>query len=222
MANARPFYISVGGESVSALADVPASAQALLVLAHGAGAGMTHEVMETLVSALNRERIGTFRFQFPYMEKKTKRPDPPKVAVATVAAAVSTAAKKFPKLPLFAGGKSFGGRMTTTAASQGLLDGVGGIICFGFPLHPPKKPGVERAEHLKKVALPMLWLQGTRDDLAEMKLVKKVVKARKNIALTIIEGADHGYRVLKSSGRKPDEVWQQIAKACAEFCISHA
>lgn len=227
MPTAKSFSISVpisgdSVEKVSALADVPKDSKALLVIAHGAGAGMRHIVMQTLVDALNAEKIATFRYQFPYMEKGGKRPDTPKIAVATVEAAVAYTLKKFPKLPLFAGGKSFGGRMTTTAASQGKLSDVKGILCFGFPLHQPKKPSLDRAEHLANVDIPMLWLQGTRDDLADLKWVRQVMKQRKNIELAIIEGGDHSYHVLKSSGRKPDEVFKEIAVACRRFCKAHA
>lgn len=219
---AKSYAIPVSDlETVSALADIPKGATALLVVAHGAGAGMDHVVMQTLVGALSEVGIATLRYQFPYMQKKSKRPDSPKVATAAVEAAVKFAAKQFPKIPLFAGGKSFGGRMTTTAASLKKLPHttrLKGIICFGFPLHQPKKPSVDRAEHLEQVKLPMLWVQGTRDALADLKLVRKVMKVRKNIQLAVIEGADHSYHVLKSSGRKPEEIWKEIAQACAKFC----
>lgn len=196
------------------------NAKALLVLAHGAGAGMDHPAMQKLAEALNRKGISTLRFQFPYMEKGSKRPDPPKIAVSAIAEAVAYAAKKWPKLPLFAGGKSFGGRMTTTAVSLGELKNIKGILCFGFPLHPPKKPGTERAAHLEKVSLPTLWIQGARDDLADLKLIKKVVKAHKNISLHVIEGADHSFHVLKSSGRNDSEVLDEISDAAKQFCVA--
>lgn len=212
----------MSSKSSEYILDVPNKAIALLVLAHGAGAGMRHEAMQSLSENLNAAGVATLRFEFPYMAKGSKRPDSPSVAVAAIEKAVSEAAKKKPKLPLFAGGKSFGGRMTTTAASLGKIDGVRGIICFGFPLHPPKKPGTDRAAHLAKVTKPMLWLQGTRDDLADLKLVKSVAKKTPLIELKVIEGADHSYKVLKSSGRTQAEVWKEIAEAARVFCESHA
>ncbi len=200
------------------LLDVPDSAFALLVLAHGAGAGMKHCAMAALAEALNEQGIATLRYEFPYMESGRKRPDSPAVAVARVAEAVALARKKRPKLPLFAGGKSFGGRMTTTAASQGKID-VRGIVCFAFPLHRPKEPSVTRAEHLEAVEIPTLWIQGTRDELSELKLTKKVVKQHsKTLRLHIVEGADHGYAVLKSSGRTNEDVLAEVARAAADFC----
>lgn len=205
---------------MSGILDVPESAAALLVLAHGAGAGMEHEGMQSLASALNGEGIATLRFQFPYMEKKSRRPDLPKIAVASIVAAVEAGRKALPKLPLFAGGKSFGGRMTTTAASEKRID-VRGIVCFGFPLHPAKKPGTERAEHLSRVDTPMLWIQGTRDDLAELSLVRKVVKEHPAITLYVVEGADHGYGVLKSSGRRAQDVRQEVARVTVGFVRGH-
>jgi len=208
-------------ERLSTIIDVPKNATAVLVLAHGAGAGMAHPVMRSLASTLNAHGIATLRFQFPYMDKKSKRPDKPSVAVATIAAAVKTAAKKCPKLPIFAGGKSFGGRMTTTAASLGQLENVRGILCFGFPLHPPKVPSLDRAEHLKQVGIPTLWIQGTRDDLADLKLIRKVVKAHHTwLKLHVIEGANHSFEVLKSSGRTADEVMSEIGTAAQAFCLA--
>lgn len=224
MNSQRPSNLRVpiaNGDSVSALVDMPNSAVAVLVLAHGAGAGMKHPSMKALVQALNDVGVATFRYQFPYMEKGSKRPDSPTTTVQTVRAAIASAAREFPKLPIFAGGKSFGGRMTTTAASMGELDPVRGIVCFSFPLHPSKEPAVQRAEHMKQVSLPTLWIQGTRDDLAELKLVKKVAKKYGSIDLHIVDGADHGYGVLKSSGRKPDEVIGEVAQATLEFCARH-
>ncbi len=203
---------------VSALLEIPAKARALLVLAHGAGAGMKHPAMEALAKALHKAGMATFRYQFPYMENGTKRPDRPKVAVATVAAAVAAARKAAPKLPLFAGGRSFGGRMTTTAASLGEIEVVRGIVCFGFPLHPPKEPGVERAEHLKTVKQPMLFLQGTRDALSDLTLLRPLAKKLRRLTLHELQGADHGYAVLKSSGRKEGQVLEEVARKTAEFC----
>lgn len=194
---------------------LPSKAKALLVLAHGAGAGMKHPAMKELAEALNDVGIGTLRYEFPYMEQGKRRPDPPPVATARVAEAVQLASKKKNKLRIFAGGKSFGGRMTTTAAALGKIE-VQGIICFNFPLHRPKEPSITRADHLKDVKLPMLWIQGTRDDLADSKLTRQVAKTNQ-ISLVVIEGADHGYHVPKSSGRTHAEVMQEVATAAREF-----
>lgn len=203
---------------VSAILAAPSHPVAGLVLAHGAGAGMSHVAMENLSRVLNQEGIATLRFQFPYMEKKIRRPDSPAVAVAAIKAATQFARQQMPKLKWFAGGKSFGGRMTTTAASLGELEKIHGIVCFGFPLHPPKEPGLKRAEHLKAVKLPMLWVQGTRDPLADLKLVKKVVKATPLIELQVIEGADHSYGVLKSLGRTGEDVLTEVSCHTRAFC----
>lgn len=208
---------------MSAILEIPANAKSLLVFAHGAGAGMEHATLSALAGALHNRDIATFRFQFPYMERGSKRPDSPDVAVVAIAAAVKRAAVAAPKLPLFAGGRSFGGRMTTTAASRGEIPTVKGIICFGFPLHPAKKPATTRASHLAAVSLPMLMIQGTRDDLADMKLMKEVVKAhRRLIQLHVVEGADHSFAVLKSSGRTSAEILSEVAGASAAFCSSQS
>jgi len=207
---------------VSALLEIPAKAKCLLVMAHGAGAGMKHKSMNALAKALHEEKIATFRYQFPYMEKKSKRPDTPKVAVATVVAALEAAVRAAPKLPVFAGGRSFGGRMTTTAASEGELEVALGIVCFGFPLHPAKKPGKERGEHLENVGHPMLFLQGTRDELSNLKMLAPIAKGNKRITLFWVDAADHGYGVLKSSGRTEKEVLTEVAEATAEFMELHA
>lgn len=199
----------------------PKNAWAGMILAHGAGAGMNHSGMEAIAEVLGSKGIATLRFQFPYMEKGSRRPDPPAVAVSAIAEAVALAEKKFPKLPLFAGGKSFGGRMTTTAASQGKLESILGIVCFGFPLHPPKKPSIDRAEHLKTLSTPTLWIQGTRDDLADLKLVRKVVKRHPNwLQVHVVDKADHSFHVLKSSGRTSEDVMDEIGKAAEDFCRS--
>lgn len=198
--------------TVSSILEVPRGAKALLVLAHGAGAGMRHAWMGQLVQVLHERSIATLRYQFPYMEQGKKRTDSPKIAAQTVAAAVRAGRAACPKLPIYAGGKSFGGRMTTTAAAEGLLDGVQGICCFGFPLHPADKPGTKRAEHLAEVRIPTLFLQGDRDALADLALLKPVVaKHKKWIRLVVIRGADHGFAVLKSSGRTGAEVLAELA-----------
>ena len=219
-AKAREMKLSVPehGE-VSALLEMPEKAKWLLLLAHGAGAGMHHPAMTSLAMALQAAGIATLRYQFPYMERGSKRVDSPKIAVATVAAAARAAAEAAPRLSLFAGGKSFGGRMTTTAAAEGELSGVRGIVCFGFPLHPAKKPSTTRAAHLAKLPVPTLFVSGTRDDLAELGLLREVVdQSSKRITLQLLAEADHGFGVRKSSGRTPDEVLAEVAKATREFC----
>lgn len=204
---------------MAVILEVPPKAFCILVLAHGAGAGMRHSAMTALANALYAEGIAVFRYEFPYMQKGSKRPDKPDVAVIAVAEAVAAAEKAAPKLPVFAGGRSFGGRMTTLSSSRGLLPNVKGIVCFGFPLHPAKKPGTERAEHLSAVRQPMLFLQGTRDELSDLKLLRPIVKKLgKKLTLHVVDGADHGYGVLKSSGRTPAEVLSEVAQATKAFC----
>jgi len=191
-----------GGGEVSALLSRPAKARRLLVLAHGAGAGMSHPFMENLADALANVGVATFRYQFPYMEQRRQVPDAPAVLTATVVAALRAAAEAVPGLPLFAGGKSMGGRMTSQAAAQRPLDGVQGLVFFGFPLHPPNRPGTKRADHLAKVTTPMLFLQGTRDTLADLNLLRPVcAKLGSRATLHVIETADHSFHMLKRSGR---------------------
>ena len=211
--------IAVEGKGeVSAVLVRPEKAKWLLVLGHGAGAGMRHTFMEALAEELARVGIATLRYQFPYMEGQRGAPDRPPVLTATIAAAVRIAAKAAPELPLLAGGKSMGGRMTSQAAAEGLLEGVRGIVFFGFPLHPPKQPATKRAEHLAKVEVPMLFLQGTRDDLADLKLLKPICKKLgKKATLHVIETADHSFHVLKKSGRSDEEVLRELAEATAEW-----
>src|SRR6185312_3746433 len=194
--------IEIGsGGAVSGLVVQPPQPRACYVFAHGAGAGMSHSSMETVAAGLGRRGIATLRYQFPYMEKGGKRPDPPAVAHAAVRAAVAAAAQHCPGLPLFAGGKSFGARMTSQAEAKSPLEGVHGLAFFGFPLHPAGKPASERAEHLAEVKIPMLFLQGTGDKLAELDLLRPVVKKLGGRAtLHPIEGADHSFHVPARSG----------------------
>jgi predicted alpha/beta-hydrolase family hydrolase len=207
-----------GGGEVSALLSRPAKARRLLVLAHGAGAGMSHPFMEMLARELAGVGIATLRYQFPYMEERRRVPDAPAVLTATVVAAVQAAAEAAPGLPLLAGGKSLGGRMTSQAAAQHPLDGVRGLVFFGFPLHPPNQPGTKRADHLVKVAIPMLFLQGTRDTFADLKLLRPVcAKLGSRATLHIIETADHSFHVLKSSGRNDAEVLRELAETAASW-----
>lgn len=203
---------------VSAILLRPAGARFLLTLAHGAGAGMTHPFLAKLAADLANSGIATLRYQFPYMEQRRRSPDSPGVATATVAAAVHAAAKLAPELPLLAGGKSFGGRMTSTAASQGLLENVRGLVFFGFPLHPPNKPGTKRAEHLSKVQLPMLFLQGTRDTLADLSLLQPICdELGPRATLQVIDTADHSFHVLKTSGKDDAGVLRELAERTAAW-----
>ena len=212
------FTISERSGKVSAILLCPPAARWLLVLAHGAGAGMLHSFMEAISEELASQSIATFRYQFPYMEQGGGRPDPPAVLVATVRAAVRAATEVAPDLALLAGGKSLGGRMTSTAASQSPLPGVQGVVFFGFPLHPPGQPSTDRARHLQSVTVPMLFLQGTRDKLAELELLRPVCNDLGSLAqLHIIEGADHSFAVLKRSGRTDREALHELGSTVAEW-----
>jgi predicted alpha/beta-hydrolase family hydrolase len=206
------------GISVSALLLQPETPRYLMVLAHGAGAGMRHPFMGALSAELARVGVATFRYQFPYMEDRRRVPDSLLVLTATVAAAVRTAAEEASGLPLLAGGKSMGGRMTSQAAAEGLLQGVRGLVFYGFPLHPPNKPAVKRGDHLAKVRTPMLFLQGTRDELADLKLLRPIAGKLGPLArLQIVEGADHSFHVLKKSGSTDAEVLRGLAEATANW-----
>ncbi|MGE3876819.1 MAG: alpha/beta family hydrolase [Parvibaculaceae bacterium] len=218
-AEARPVTIEVGKEgSVSGLLLEPATPRALYVFAHGAGAGMTHRSMAAIAEGLAERGIATLRYQFLYMERKSGRPDAPKLAQTAVRAAVSEAHRLLPKLPLFAGGKSFGGRMTSGAQAAEPLAGVKGLVFLGFPLHPAGKPGRERAGHLADVHIPMLFLSGTRDALAEVDLLEPVTKSLgKRATLELFEHADHSFHVPAKSGRKDAEVLKEILDAFAEW-----
>ena len=203
-----------GAGEVSAVLTRPADARWMLVLAHGAGAGMRHAFMEALAEELVSVGVATLRYQFPYMEEGRGVPDRPKVLTATVAAAVRAAKEVAPGLPLLAGGKSMGGRMSSQAAADGFLNEVRGLVFFGFPLHPPKQPGTKRAEHLSRVAMPMLFLQGTRDALADLRLLRPICKELgARATLQVVETADHSFHVLKKSGRNDQEVLRELAAA---------
>jgi predicted alpha/beta-hydrolase family hydrolase len=206
------------GSSVSALLLRPDNARACFVFAHGAGAGMAHPFMETVATGLCERGIATLRYQFPYMEKDSKRPDAPAVAHAAARAAVAEAARCCPAMPLIAGGKSFGGRMTSQAQAIAPLSGVRGLAFLGFPLHPPGKPSTTRAAHLSGVKIPMLFLQGTRDDFAEMALLEPVVKGLAGLAsLHAVEGGDHSLHVLARSGRNDREVMNEVLDALSAW-----
>ena len=217
IASAQKLDIEIGKVGpVSALLDRPAKARACFVFAHGAGAGMTHPFMATVASGLGERGIATLRYQFPYMQKGTRRPDPPAIAQAAVRAAVAEAGKRCAGLPLIAGGKSFGGRMTSQAQAAAPLDGVHGLAFLGFPLHPAGKPSSDRAKHLANVKIPMLFVQGTRDNLAEPKLLEGVVKSLgPSATLHRVEGADHSFHVPARSGRNDREVMNEILDAFA-------
>ena len=189
-----------------------------MVLGHGAGAGMAHPFLGKLAGELADAGIATLRYQFPYMEERRRVPDRPELLTATVAAAVRTAAEVEPSLPLLAGGKSMGGRMTSQAAALGLIGQAKGLVFFGFPLHPPHRPGTKRADHLEKVSLPMLFLQGTRDTLADLSLLRPVcAKLGPHATLHIIPEADHSFHVLKRSGKTDAEVMKELAETTATW-----
>ena len=214
---AQPLRIPLAaGGSTSGLLVAPAQPTACYVFAHGAGAGMGHAFMAALAEGLAQRGIATLRFQFPYMEQGSKRPDTPAVAQAAVRAAVDEAARQLPGVPLFAGGKSFGGRMTSQAQAAGALPGVRGIVFVGFPLHPAGKPGTERAKHLAQVEAPMLFLQGTRDELADLDLVREVSAGLgERATLHVVEGADHSFHVLVKSGRNDAQVREELLETMA-------
>jgi hypothetical protein len=210
-AGERSVAIAVGGSRVSGLLQAPPGARACLVLAHGAGAGMAHPFMAAIARGLAERGVATLRYQFPYMERGAKRPDPPALAQGTVRAAVHEAARLLPGLPLFAGGKSFGGRMTSQAQGQSPLPGVRALVFLGFPLHPPGKPSDKRGEHLFEVRVPMLFLQGSRDDFADMGLLRSLVeRLGARATLTAIPDADHSFHVPARSGRSDAEVLADI------------
>jgi uncharacterized protein len=194
--------IPIGEEQVSGLLLRPEGAKALYLFAHGAGAGMKHKAMESNAQGLAERGIATLRYQFPYMEKGSKRPDPPRVAHGAIRAAAARVRKLSPDLPLFAGGRSFGGRMTSQAQAIEPLPGICGLAFLGFPLHPAGKPGIERADHLAQVEIPMLFVSGDRDALAELDLLKGVVASLGSRAtLHLVEHADHSFKVAAKSGR---------------------
>jgi predicted alpha/beta-hydrolase family hydrolase len=193
----------------------PDGAFCLLVLAHGAGAGMRHAFLEALADALAARGAATLRYEFPYMEQRKRRIDPPPVLHARVREAVAAAAKE--GLPLFAGGKSMGGRMSSQAQAAEPLDGVRGLAFFGFPLHPAGRPGIERAAHLRDVRIPMLFLQGTRDELADLALLRPIVEALPAASLHVFEDADHSFHVRKKSGRTDAEVVAELARTFAQW-----
>jgi uncharacterized protein len=216
--DAEPITIDTGDTPVSGLLVAPARARACYVFAHGAGAGMTHAFMAAVAAELADRGIASLRYQFPYMEKRSKRPDPPKVAHAAVRAAVAQARRRLPKLPLIAGGKSFGGRMTSQAQAAAPLPGVAGLAFLGFPLHPAGKPSQDRAQHLADVQVPMLFLQGTRDALAALDQLEPVCKLLgRRATLALFAEADHSFHVPARTGRKDPQVRAEMLDAMAAW-----
>ena len=222
---AKDVQIAVNAKAgmVSALLVRPERAKALLVIAHGAGAGMRHRFMEDAAAKLAEQGIATLRYQFPYMEKRIKRPDSESTLIDTVRAAVATAKKLAGELPLFAGGKSMGGRMTSLAAAKQALDGVRGLIYFGFPLHAAGNPGAERGAHLAQVDLPMFFLQGSRDALADLKLLKPLCrKLGKQVELFVIDGGDHSFHMLKSAGKSDEQALSGAVEQASRWMSKNA
>lgn len=190
----------------------------MYVFAHGAGAGMNHPFMQRAAEALEHRGIVTHRFEFPYMQAKQRRPDPPAIAEAAVRKAVAEAARTYPGLPILAGGKSFGGRMTSQAQASAPMPGVRGLVFFGFPLHPPGRPGTSRAEHLTAVDVPMLFLQGTRDVFAQLDLLRKVITGVSDRAtLHLIEEGDHSFKVPKRTGKTETDVMNELADTIQQW-----
>jgi predicted alpha/beta-hydrolase family hydrolase len=217
----RPVSLTIplpSGGSVSGWLQAPASVKACYVFAHGAGAGMNHAFMEAIAQGLAERGIASLRFNFPFMEQGSKRPDSPAVAHAAIRAAVAEAARHVSGVPLFGGGKSYGGRMSTQAQAAGPLPRLKGIVLLGFPLHPAGKPSTERAAHLDGVKLPMLFLQGTRDGLADLDLITQTTASLgKKTSLHIVEGADHAFHVLVRSGRTDAQVREELLDTMAAW-----
>jgi predicted alpha/beta-hydrolase family hydrolase len=218
-AQTEPLSLEVPGSgAVSALLTLPVGAQAGFVLAHGAGAGMHHAFMAAVAHGLGRRSIAALRFQFPSMERASRRPDPPRVAHATVRAAVAEAKRRLGELPLFAGGKSFGGRMTSQAQAESPLAGVIGLVFLGFPLHPAGRPGEERGEHLARVACPMLFAQGSRDELADVGLITALAaRLGARATLAMFDGADHSFHVRARSGSNDAQVLERLLDTVVEW-----
>jgi predicted alpha/beta-hydrolase family hydrolase len=221
--DALPITIAIEGAApVSGLWQSPASPSACLVLAHGAGAGMTHRSMAATAEGLAERGVATLRYQFPYMEKGAKRVDPPPVAHAAVRAAAAEGLRRAGQVPLFAGGRSFGGRMTSQAQALAPLEGVRGLVFFAFPLHPTGKPSDDRAKHLSDVAVPMLFLQGTKDTLAELDLLQPLVaQLGPRATLALFDYADHSFHVPAKTGRKDAEVMAELLDTAAAWMAAH-
>ncbi|MDQ2928034.1 MAG: dienelactone hydrolase family protein [Pseudomonadota bacterium] len=212
----------LGEETLTSILLRPEQARACYVFAHGAGAGMQHVFMAAFANGLAERRIATLRYQFAYMDKGSKRPDPPAVAHAAVRATVAEAGARCGDLPLFAGGKSFGGRMTSQAQALEPLPDVRGLVFVGFPLHPPGKPSLDRAEHLSSVLCPMLFLQGTRDELADLALLNAAIeRLGERATLALFDDADHSFHVRASSGRNDAQVLAAMLDATADWVTVH-
>jgi predicted alpha/beta-hydrolase family hydrolase len=210
-----------GAHEVSGRLLVPPRPQACFVFAHGAGAGMMHPFMQAMAGGLAERSIATLRYQFPYMERGRRRPDTPALAQATVCAAAIAATRLLPSLPLLAGGRSYGGRMTSHAHAASPLPGVCGLVFLGFPLHPPKRQSDERASHLLDIRIPMLFLQGTRDALAELTLLERIIeRLGQRATLYLLHDADHSFHVPANSGRKDADVRSEMLDACARWTSS--
>ena len=222
MSELRPIDIAVGEHRVSGLWLVPEQPRAVYVFAHGAGAGMRHAFMEAVSQGLAERGIASLRYQFPYMERGSRRPDAPPLAQATVRAAVAVAVRSQPALPLFAGGKSFGGRMTSQAQAAAPMPGVRGLVFLGFPLHPAGEPSLDRAAHLSGVQVPMLFLQGTRDELAEHSLLPPLMARLGDARLHQVAEADHSFHVPARSGRNDPQVLAEVLDAFAAWVEQRA
>jgi hypothetical protein len=216
VSRALSFEAAPGRGEVSALLDRPRGARALYVLGHGAGAGMRHAFMEDIVTRLAARGVASFRYQFPYMERGGGGPDAPKVLISTVRAAITCARRATRGLPLLAGGKSMGGRITSMAEAEEPL-GVVGLAYLGYPLYPPGRPGTARAAHLAGIGVPQLYVQGTRDKLADLDQLRPVVAKLRGARIHIVEGGDHSFHVLKRSGRTDEEALDEVAGAVAAF-----
>jgi predicted alpha/beta-hydrolase family hydrolase len=223
-ASAEPLTIELeDAQHVSGLLIVPPGARACYVLAHGAGAGMAHPFMAQIAAGLAERSVASLRYQFPYVERRAKRPDPPALAQATVRAAVAKAARRLPDFAIIAGGKSFGGRMTSQAQAAAALPGVRGLAFLGFPLHPAGKPSDERARHLSDVRVPMLFLQGSRDALADLALLRPIIdQLGDRASLRVFEDADHSFHVPARSGRRDADVRREMLDALATWILTVA
>ena len=219
MSSAQPVTVQVNEScTVSGLFDLPANARACFVFAHGAGAGMNHASMASVADDLSRQGVATLRYQFPYMERRSRRPDPPALCHATVRAAVAEATRLAPGLRLVAGGRSFGGRMTSQAQALAPLPNVAGLAFLAFPLHPAGRPSQERAEHLSNVDIPMLFLTGTHDNLTTLKLLQPVMQRLDSRAtLKLLQDADHSFHVRASSGRRDPDVRQEFVSTLVDW-----
>ena len=219
-ADTREIEIPLGGPVpfVSALITSPAAPKAVYVFAHGAGAGMRHTFMESVSNIFAEHGVATLRFQFPYMQSGRTAPNPPKILKKTIRSAFEAAADDFGTLPIFAGGKSMGGRMTSMAVAESGLDGVAGLVFFGFPLHAAGKPSSERGDHLRRVGVPMFFAQGTRDRLADLNLLKPLLDSLPtDVTLLEIDDGDHSLKVPKRSGRTSEEVLHEVVSSIASW-----